>query len=106
METATRRDQFTVAGILLGLGLGGFFDGIVLHQILQWHHMVSHVDDYPTTTVAGLKANTLSDGLFHAATWIITVIGLFLLWTAIHRSNGPWSTKSFVGLLIFGWGVF
>ncbi|MGZ5240675.1 MAG: DUF2243 domain-containing protein, partial [Caldimonas sp.] len=24
------------AGILFGLGLGGFFDGIVLHQILQW----------------------------------------------------------------------
>jgi uncharacterized membrane protein len=23
------------AGILLGLGLGGFFDGIVLHQVLQ-----------------------------------------------------------------------
>jgi uncharacterized membrane protein len=26
------------AGILFGLGLGGFFDGIVLHQVLQWHH--------------------------------------------------------------------
>jgi uncharacterized membrane protein len=25
------------AGILFGLGLGGFF----LHQILQWHHMLS-----------------------------------------------------------------
>ena len=28
--------------VLLGLGLGGFFDGIVLHQILQWHHMESN----------------------------------------------------------------
>jgi uncharacterized membrane protein len=27
--------------LLLGIGLGGFFDGIVLHQILQWHHMLS-----------------------------------------------------------------
>ena len=26
----------TAAGVFLGLGLGGFFDGIVLHQILQW----------------------------------------------------------------------
>jgi len=25
------------AGIVLGLGIGGFFDGIVLHQILGWH---------------------------------------------------------------------
>ena len=29
------------AGILFGLGLGGFVDGIVLHQLLQWHHMLS-----------------------------------------------------------------
>jgi hypothetical protein len=26
-----------VSGLLYGLGLGGFIDGIVLHQILQWH---------------------------------------------------------------------
>ena len=35
---------FRNAGILLGLGLGGFFDGIVLHQLLQRHHVVSSVD--------------------------------------------------------------
>jgi uncharacterized membrane protein len=28
-------------GILLGIGLGGFVDGILLHQILQWHHMLT-----------------------------------------------------------------
>ena len=42
-----------MSGLLYGLGLGGFIDGIMLHQILQWHHMVSHVQDYPMTTVAG-----------------------------------------------------
>ncbi|WP_272547883.1 DUF2243 domain-containing protein [Acidovorax sp. NCPPB 3576] len=26
-------------GYLLGFSLGVFFDGIVLHQILQWHHL-------------------------------------------------------------------
>ena len=31
-----------MSGLLYGLGLGGFIDGIVLHQILQWHHMVTH----------------------------------------------------------------
>lgn len=36
------------AGILLGLGLGGFFDGIVLHQILQWHHMLTDAG-YPAS---------------------------------------------------------
>jgi hypothetical protein len=25
----------------MGVGLGGFVDGILLHQILQWHHMLT-----------------------------------------------------------------
>lgn len=94
------------AGVLLGLGLGGFFDGIVLHQILQWHHMVSHVDRYPTTTVAGLEANTLADGLFHAATWLCTVVGLGLLWTARREVGIPPPPAVVIGLLLFGWGAF
>jgi uncharacterized membrane protein len=56
------------SGLLYGLGFGGFIDGIVLHQPLQWHHMVSDVDEYPTNTVAGLEVNTLVDGFFHIAT--------------------------------------
>jgi uncharacterized membrane protein len=48
-------------GILLGIGLGGFVDGIVLHQIVQWHHMVS--DDVSTRSVAGLEDNTFADGI-------------------------------------------
>jgi hypothetical protein len=53
-----------VSGLLYGLGLGGFVDGIVLHQILQWHHMVSDVSRYPVNTIAGLEVNTLADGFF------------------------------------------
>ena len=56
----------TAAGILFGLGLGGFFDGIVLHQILQWHHMLTSAG-YPADSVANLELNTSGDGLFHAA---------------------------------------
>ena len=106
IDEATRRKRVTGGGILLGIGLGGFVDGIVLHQILQWHHLVSHVDRYPTTTVAGLEANTLGDGLFHAATWLATVAGVWLLWTALAVPNGVWSTRVFVGLLLMGWGGF
>ncbi len=32
------------AGPVLGLGLGGLFDGIMLHQILGWHHLVGTTD--------------------------------------------------------------
>ena len=42
MENRPLKGSFPVsAGILFGLGLGGFFDGIILHQVLQWHHMLT-----------------------------------------------------------------
>jgi uncharacterized membrane protein len=98
--------RLRLSGILLGLGLGGFFDGIIFHQLLQWHHMVSHVDEYPTTTVAGLEDNTLADGLFHLGTLALTILGIMLLWRALQRAPSPWSTRAFVGLVLVGWGAF
>jgi uncharacterized membrane protein len=98
--------QLIWAGLLLGIGLGGFFDGIVLHQILQWHHMLSSQGNYPVTTVAGLEVNTLWDGLFHAATYIATIAGLFLLWSAARQPHAPWSTRLLIGLFLMGWGSF
>jgi uncharacterized membrane protein len=93
-------------GILLGVGLGGFVDGIVLHQILQWHHMLSSEGSYPTTTVAGLETNTLWDGLFHAAVWVVVAGGLWVLW----RRTAAWrwapSGRALVGWMLVGWGAF
>jgi len=105
-DTESHRTRLIWSGLLLGLGLGGFFDGIVLHQILQWHHMVSDTNRYPMTTLNGLKANTLGDGLFHAVTFFLTLVGLVLLWGATRRPNGPWPTKLLVGLFLMGWGTF
>jgi len=92
------------AGILFGLGLGGFFDGIVLHQILQWHHMLSSW--YPIDSIANLELNTRWDGIFHSATYVFVVLGLFLLWRAAHRGHLSWSNKLLVGSLLVGWGLF
>ncbi len=98
----------TVPGLLLGLGLGGLLDGILLHQILQWHHMGTdhgvHAS-FPMTSVASLEDNTLWDGLFHAATWVLIVIGLYLLWAAL-RSGTSASASVLTGLLLTGWGIF
>jgi hypothetical protein len=63
------------SGLVLGIGLGGFVDGILLHQVLQWHHMLTSTQAYPVTTVAGLEANTLVDGLFHTSTWCFVAVG-------------------------------
>jgi uncharacterized membrane protein len=92
--------------LVLGVGLGGFVDGIVLHQILQWHHMLTATDRYPATTVNGLETNTLADGLFHASTWVFVAVGSALLVRAWRRGRmaPPW--RLHVGLLLTGWGLF
>lgn len=95
----------TYAGLFLGMGIGGFFDGIVLHQILQWHHLLTSAG-YPPTSVANLKLNTLWDGLFHALTYVFVIIGLGLLWRAARRSHILWSAKLLGGTLLMGFGIF
>ncbi len=100
--------MLTAGGLLMGMGLGGFVDGVVIHQILQWHHMGTAVeghDRYPATTVASLEANTLWDGLFHAGTWVLTVIGLYLMWRATEAGH-RFTAKGLTGLLLAGWGAF
>jgi uncharacterized membrane protein len=93
-------------GILLGIGLGGFVDGIVLHQILQWHHMLTSEGSYPKTTVAGLETNTLWDGVFHATTWVAVIVGLYLLWNRTTDWRWAISGRAFVGWMLVGWGMF
>ena len=105
MNRPTDRQFPTAAGIFFGLGLGGFFDGIVLHQILQWHHMVTSAG-YPADSVANLRVNIFLDGLFHAATYIFVLLGLVMLWRTAHRSHLWWSGRLLVGSMLMGFGLF
>jgi uncharacterized membrane protein len=93
-------------GFVLGLGLGGFLDGIVLHQILQWHHMLTGTGEHPANTAAGLRDNTVADGLFHIGTWALVAAGMVLAIRAWQRRElaPPW--RSQVGMLAAGWGAF
>ena len=93
------------AGILFGLGLGGFFDGIVLHQMLQWHHMVTSAG-YPPDSVENLKVNTFWDGVFHASTYLFTALGLTILWRYSRTKHVLWSGKLMPGAVLMGFGLF
>jgi uncharacterized membrane protein len=104
MTSRVRHGPLIAAGTLLGAGLGGFLDGILLHQILQWHNMLSSVVE-PDTLVT-MKYNMLFDGLFHAMTWLMTVVGLGVLWQAGRKPDVPWSGRAFAGSLALGWGLF
>jgi uncharacterized membrane protein len=102
-----RRDDprpLITAGTVLGMGLGGFLDGIVFHQILQLHGMLSAI--YPPTTVVHIELNMLWDGLFHALTWCLTVAGIVLLWRAARWAQEPWAARAVAGAALMGWGLF
>jgi uncharacterized membrane protein len=105
-RTQTRVRPPRAPGLLFGLGLGGFVDGIVLHQILQWHHMLTSTDGHPMTTLAGLEANTVADGFFHLATWAFVGAAMVLTVNAWQRGElaPPW--RAHAGLVLAGWGIF
>lgn len=92
--------------LLLGIGLGGFVDGIVLHQIFQWHHILSAEGCCDVGSVSGLEDNTLADGIFHAATWLFVLAGTVLAVRAWQQGRlaPPW--RLHLGGLLAGWGGF
>lgn len=100
---ATPTPITTTPAILLGIGLGGFVDGILLHQILQWHSMLSNL--VPPSTVGGMHLNMFWDGVFHAATWVVTFVGVMLLWQSGKRGTNP-PLSVFLGAMLMGWGAF
>ncbi|MGI4829081.1 MAG: DUF2243 domain-containing protein [Janthinobacterium lividum] len=93
-----------IAGTLLGLGMGGFVDGILFHQILQLHNMLSNwvIRD----SLVNEQINMFWDGLFHAFTYTCVVLGLIFLWRAIKRPGVLLSGKALWGAILFGAGLF
>lgn len=110
MGTVADRRPLHSAGTLLGIGMGGFVDGILFHQLLQLHNMLSarypKTGVPPETAVVNIEINMFWDGLFHTLTWTMTALGLALLWRVAKRGEVPLSTRAFVGSLTLGWGLF
>lgn len=101
-----RTDPLIRAGIVLGIGLGGFFDGILLHQILGWHHVVCLTETCQPRSVSELQWQTVQDGWFHLAMLVITTAGIALLFHAAGRQPETWHRNALSGALIMGWGIF
>ena len=89
--------------ILVGIGMGGFVDGILFHQILQLHNMLSNV--VPRDSLLHEQINMFWDGLFHALCFAATAGGIVLLWREARRAPPP-DLAGFAGALLLGWGLF
>lgn len=85
--------RLALAAFLLGIALGGFFDGILLHQILQWHHLLS---GWNGGFFEDVRIQMLADGLFHLLMYVIAVWGLVLLW----RNREELGQKAYGKLLL------
>lgn len=84
------------AALVLGLGIGGFLDGIVIHQLLGWHHMLSGW--YPATDVHLMM---VGDGLFHLFCLLLVLVGVAML-----NRRPPLPNPVLGGGILAGWGVF
>lgn len=95
--------KFLWAASLIGFAMGGVFDGILLHQILQWHHLLSLVE---SPLVADIRVQILADGLFHALMYVVALIGLYLLWRAQSRFSETHAARRFLGIALIGFGTW
>lgn len=94
-------DPLRLPPLLLGIALGGFFDGILLHQILQWHHLLSNVE-----AAGDLRVQILADGLFHLLMYALALGASILLWRRRAHLAHPGASRGFWGRLLLGFGVW
>jgi uncharacterized membrane protein len=84
-------------GMLLGVALAGFFDGILLHQILQWHHLLSLVRG-----MADLRVQVLWDGYFHGLMYVLAAAALVGLWRRRQRGD----PRRMLAAVLLGFGAW
>lgn len=94
----------SITAIILGIGIGGFIDGIFMHQILQWHGMFTN--KLPADTVIGKSVNMFWDGIFHLLTLTAVIIGIVSLTRLMRMHNVNSSPKLVWGGFFAGWGLF
>lgn len=90
------------SGYALGFALGGFFDGILLHQILQWHHLLSNVEQVRQD----IRVLILADGLFHALMYVVAAVGLWLLFRARRTFSEPGADRRLLADALLGFGIW
>ncbi|NKE48028.1 DUF2243 domain-containing protein [Roseomonas frigidaquae] len=97
----TNPGRLTLPALLIGFALGGFLDGILLHQILQWHHLLSGV-----TAASDLRLQMFWDGIFHAAHYLLGFAGLWMLLSRRAHATDPGARRALVSASLIGFGAW
>lgn len=87
------------AVFLLGFALSGFFDGVLLHQILQWHHLLSALG-------GDLRWQVAMDGWFHAGMYVVAMLGLWRLWASRDGLRAPGAGRRVAAWGLIGFGAW
>ena len=85
-----------ITGILLGIGIAGFIDEAVFHQLLQWHNFYWSTDE---------RGRILSDGLFHIGSTLLLLWGGARLWRD-RATYHPLRSKAILAGILIGAGGF
>src|SRR3954464_7311151 len=88
---------------VIGFAFSGLFDGILLHQVLQWHHLLSLVEGEP---LRDLRVQVFADGAFHILMYGLAALGLWFLWFRRKALAVEGSSRRFSGGLAMGFGAW
>jgi uncharacterized membrane protein len=95
--------RLEAGGLVMGVALGAFFDGILLHQVLQWHHLLSLVDD---PALEDLRTQVLADGVFHVLVYLLLALGLWLVWGRREGFAAPGAGRALFGDVLIGFALW
>jgi uncharacterized membrane protein len=88
------------------MGFGGLADGIILHQILGWHHLICYDLYCQTTSVEQLQLENTQDGFFHLGLWLALLVGTAMLFRAARSAGSAGSGRVLLGSIFAGGGTF
>ena len=79
------------SGIMIGVGLAGTLDEVLLHQLLHWHHFYDR-----SSSAVGL----VSDGLFHIFSTALLALGIYRTWRDRAQPYPGWTRRLWGGTLL------
>lgn len=89
--------ELLISGLVVGIGVAGNLDQIVLHELLQWHSFYVHT---------GPPWRLFIDGLFHLAMAGVLIAGWWSVSAWQRRHPGAWRPGTLLAGVLLGAGGF